>query len=146
MASWRDALTRAALEDVQLLVDAGLAIGRDSLARAGVFPPVPLVVNFAGSVLRLDHNASHLPRAASPAAVADDAIELLRRTAHVTHAVALVAPTRLAKARKDAVEIWIEHREGTALSLIQPYRRPALGGAVTFGAPAAYPADRRIWA
>ncbi len=129
---------------MQGLVDAAIAAGRGALSNAGVITPIPLIVTVDGSVLQLSFDAPIAP--GTPVQQqADAAIAALRKASAAGRAVALVTSTRLAKENSDAVEVWAEHAEGAALTLLQPFHRSLLGGVVEFGALAAYPGQRRVW-
>jgi len=145
--TWSDALSPAGRRDIQALVDAAIAAARSALAGAEVFAPIPLIVASNGGVLPL--SAAQLIAPGTPAErQAAIAIEALRKVAPAARAAALVTPTRVAGSGQgagEALEIWAEHREGAALTLLQPFNRSLLGGVVELGALTAYPGELRIW-
>jgi dihydropteroate synthase len=146
MTSWREALSDGARADVDQLVDSGLAVAKSRLQTLAFFPPVPIFANGQGAIMQVAHDPSLLGRKATATEVADDAVEQLKKVRDSARGVALVTSTHLAKERTDAVEVWIEHREGIAVSVILPYQRPTLGGVITFGQLRAFAATRRVWA
>lgn len=145
MASWGDALSATARGDVKRIVDTGLSLGHAALLSTLVFPPIPIIVTTAGEVLQLHHDPSRLGRRATTRDHAADAVELLRKTAPAARAVGLVVPTHLARERSDALEVWVEHREGTALTVFEPFHRPVIRGIIDYEPATAYPAERRVW-
>lgn len=129
---------------MQELIDSAFAVARAGLAGAEVLQATPLMVTLADDVLQL--SIDDLVPAATPA---DQRLELalqaLTRAESAARAFAVVATAHVAGQRSDAVEIWAEHREGVALTILQPFKRTLIGGVVEFGEVSAYAADRRIW-
>ena len=146
MTSWREALSDGARADVDQLVDSGLAVAKSRLQTLAFVPPVPIFANEQGAIMQVAHDPSRLGRKATATAVADDAVEQLKKVKDSARGVALVTSTHLAKERTDAVEVWVEHGEGIAVSIILPYQRPTLGGVITFGQLRAFTGARRVWA
>lgn len=146
MTSWREALSDGARADVDQLVDSGLAVAKSRLQTLAFFPPVPIFANEQGAIMQVAHDPSGLGRKATATAVADDAVEQLKKVKEYARGVALITSTHLAKERTDAVEVWVEHGEGIAVSIILPYQRPTLGGVITFGQLRAFAGARRVWA
>ena len=145
MTSWREALSDSARSDVDQLVDSGLAVAKSRLQTLAFFPPVAIFANEQGAIMQVAHDPSHLGRKATATAVADDAVLQLTKVKDQARGVALVTSTHLAKERTDAIEVWIEHREGVALTILLPYQRPTLGGVITFGQLRAFTGVRRVW-
>ncbi len=145
MTSWREALSDGARADVDRLVDAGLAVAKSKLQTLAVFPPVPIFVDEHGGIMQVAQDLAALGKRPTIESMADDAILQLGKVREYARGVALVTSTHLAKERSDAVEVWVEHVEGIAVSVLLPYQRPTLGGVITFGQLRAFAADRRIW-
>ncbi len=142
--AWGAMLSASARIDVETLASTGLAIAHDALHHAVNFDPVPLVITEAGEALQLRHDRSRLGRAA-PELVAKHARELLAASGPRTRAVALVTVARLVRYKSDAIEIWIEHREGAALTVLQPFVRDPIGRPEYYE-PRAFSASRFVWA
>jgi hypothetical protein len=140
MSAWGDALSPQARADVQGLVDAAIAAGRQALSGAEVIEPIPFLLSTNGQLLRL--SADSAPGTPLPV-LAEQAIAKLRTVGPAARAVGLVTTTHTAKGA--TLEIWVEHAEGAALTLRQPYKRSLLGGVVEFEPLAAYPGERRVW-
>lgn len=145
MTSWREALSDGARADVDRLVDAGLAVAKSRLQTLALFPPVPVFANADGAIMQVAHDSTALGRRAKADAIADDAVRQLQKVKASARGVALVTSTHLAKERTDAIEVWVEHHEGVAVSILLPYQRPTLGGVITFGQLRAFAAPKRVW-
>ena len=145
MTSWREALSDGARADVAHLVDAGLAVAKSRLQTLALFSPVPVFANEDGAIMQVAHDPSALGRRAKPEAIADDAVLQLQKVKGYARGVALITSTHLAKERTDAIEVWVEHAEGVAVSILLPYQRPTLGGVITFGQLRAFSASKRVW-
>jgi len=145
MTSWREALSDGARADVDRLVDAGLAVAKSRLQTLALFPPVPVFAREDGAIMQVAHDSTALGRRAKAEAIAEDAVQQLRKVKDSARGVALVTSTHLAKERSDAIEVWVEHTEGVAVSILLPYQRPTLGGVITFGQLRAFAASKRVW-
>ena len=145
MTSWREALSDGARADVDRLVDAGLAVAKSRLQTLALFPPVPVFANADGTIMQVAHDSTALGRRAKADAIADDAVRQLQKVKTSARGVALITSTHLAKERTDAIEVWVEHHEGVAVSILLPYQRPTLGGVITFGQLRAFAAPKRVW-
>ena len=145
MTSWREALSDGARADVDRLVDAGLAVAKSRLQTLALFPPVPVFANADGAIMQVAHDSTALGRRPKADAIADDAVRQLQKVKTSARGVALITSTHLAKERTDAIEVWVEHHEGVAVSILLPYQRPTLGGVITFGQLRAFAAPKRVW-
>lgn len=141
---WGGTLSAQARDDIEALVEAGLTAARGALAHATTFAAIPLAVSIDGEALQLAHDLDGLRRR-TPEAVATSAVDVLLRTAPQARAVSLVTASRIRSGRTDAIEVWVEHREGAALTVLQPLKRNAAGRPV-YGELAAYNASRLVWA
>jgi hypothetical protein len=57
-----------------------------------------------------------------------------------------VFSTRLSKERTDAVEVRLEHRDGTAAVILMPYKKATFGGRTEYGQLRAFSSRREVWA
>ncbi|HWL59808.1 MAG TPA: hypothetical protein VNQ48_02870 [Microbacteriaceae bacterium] len=140
---WGTSLGEASRGDVEALANAGLGVAERALVVARWLRPIPLVIDFAGKITVLDLDASSIARR-TPEALTSAAIHLLAQHAPQARAVALVTGSRLTADRVDAIEVWVEHRDGDALTVLRPFRRA--GGRLRLLAPRAYQGSRLIWA
>lgn len=146
--TWGDSLGVQSRHDVEALTDAGLRAAARVLDTGRWLRPIPLAITFAGTVEELDSDAAALERR-TPAALTSAAIYLLAQHAPQSRAVALVTGSRLTAEGRPAegrhvIEVWVEHRDGEALTVLQPYRRDR--GRPQLDAPRAYTGSRLIWA
>jgi len=137
--TWGAALREQARADLERLVTAGIRAAEPVLEAGRWLPPMPLFVTFAGELraLKLDQSALSDRR---PASLVSAAIYLLAQHAPEARAVALVTGSRLAAERRDAIEVWAEHRDGAALTVLRP--GPGRGSRPT----SAYRGSRLVWA
>lgn len=142
MPAWSDALSPQGRADMQALVDAAIAAGRTALSSAEIITPIPLLLTTSGQLLRLSIDQLVPPETPLPKQ-AEAAVAALGKAAAAARAVALVTTSQTP--RGAALEVWAEHAEGAALTLLQPYKRSLLGGLVEFEPLAAYPGQRRVW-
>lgn len=140
--TWGNDLGETSRRDVEALVGAGLGAAERALGAAHWLRPIPLVIDFAGTVTELELDATSLTRR-TPAALTSAAIHLLAQHAPQARGVALVTGSRLTAERGDAIEVWVEHRDGDALTVLRPFDRA--GGRLRLSAPRAYQGSRLIW-
>ncbi len=141
--AWGASLSERSRRDVEALADAGLRAAERALGAAEWLRPIPLALSFTGAVQELELDSTALPRR-TPAALTSAAIYLLAQHAPPSRAVALVTASRLTGRRHDAVEVWVEHRDGAALTVLREFTRR--GGRARFGEPRAYLGSPIVWA
>ncbi|MDF1478549.1 hypothetical protein PYV02_05560 [Leifsonia sp. H3M29-4] len=146
MHSWRDALSAAAQADIDRLLDSGLRLAQQHLVAASEFDPFAIIVAVDGRLLAVDLDTSELGKHPEAEAISLAARAQLRHLAPSARCTALVTNTRLSRERTDAIEVRLEHREGVALIVLLPYKRPKFGGTTQYGEAAAYPGVREVWA
>ena len=141
MTSWRDSTSPAAQDDLDGLLDTGLKAAEDFLARRGQFHPFAVAVSLDGQDRFLaSAGSSDRPHATD---LLDDLLAGVRSDADATRATAFVADV-LAN-RTDCVRLELEHREGTALVILVPYKRSRLRKSVALGGMTVSAGVRRIW-
>jgi hypothetical protein len=145
MPSPRVVLSASAQSDVDRTLDAAIRVARNHLAESSEFDPFALVTDADGRLLAADVDLSSLGRHPESDLIADATTAQLRSIAGTIRCAALTVNTRLSELRTDAVEVRIEHRDGAALLVFLPYKRPRFGGAVEYGDLRAYPAAPTIW-
>jgi len=137
--TWGTSLSESARRDLEALIDAGLRAADPIIADARWLPPMPFVVTLGGELRALAVDEAAQPDR-NPVRLVGAAIRLLREEAIEARAVALATGSRLEADRTDVVEVWAEHREGAAITVLRPYPRR--------GARAderAYRGSRLIW-
>ncbi len=146
MTSWRDGLGEAAQADLDRLLDRALTMARENLARASEFEPFAIVADGDGRVLGTDWDTRALGKHPDVDDVLAAALVQLRELSPTLRATALVTNTQLAKEKTAAVEVRLEHRQGAAIVVLLRYKRARFGPQIDFGALAAFPGTREIWA
>jgi hypothetical protein len=145
MQSWRDALSAPAQADVDRLLDSAIRLAQQSLAQASEFDPFALVAAVDGRLLAVDLDVSGLGKHPDSVAIMAATAAQLKTLASSARCTALAGNTRLSQEKTDAIEVRIEHREGVALLVLLPYKRPKFGGRIEYGEPRAFPGKREIW-
>jgi len=141
---WGDRLSAVARTDVERLVNGGLEAAWSALDKAHNFDPIPFLIGVEASARRLDYDRGRLGDV-GPDAVARHALQLLVDRAAEARAIALVTVARLSQYEADAIEVWVEHREGEALTVLQPFARSPLGKP-HYDEVRAFTAPRVVWA
>jgi hypothetical protein len=145
MHSWRDGLSAAAQTDLDRVLDTALGLARRSLAEASEFDPFALVTDVEGRLLAVDLDTSALGKHPDSAAIAHATAAQLKTLTASARCTALTLNTRLSQPRTDALEVRLEHREGAALLVLLPYKRPKFGGRLEFGELKAFPGIPEVW-
>lgn len=70
-------------------------------------------------------------------------VEGLRAERDTLRAAAVVSDVRLSDS--DAVRVELEHEEGHAIVVLQPYQRKRLRRGIEYGQITAGPGDRQVW-
>ncbi|WP_216897721.1 hypothetical protein [Nocardia alni] len=138
MATWRDRVSESAQEDLDGLLDVALTMAEERLADKGAFYPFALVVNGETGVV----DVVGLPYASAPQAqeLGYRAVGAMRSQ---IRAAAVVADVRLPETGGDGIDVFLEHAEGIALGILQPYH--LADSEVVPGSLEAHSAQQRIW-
>ena len=142
-ASLREQSTR----DIESLVTAAWARAAREVTTGRWLRPIPLLVTFTGGVRELELETADLARR-TPEVLTSQAVYQLAQHSTEARAVALVTGVRLTSSRQPAVEVWVEHRDTGALTLLRAHRgtgrgfrvepwRAATGSRVVWTTPAA---------
>jgi hypothetical protein len=143
MVSWRDNATDQAQADLDGLVDDAVGLAIEVIAEAGEFLPFSLAVSVDGERQAIQPNYPR-ERELSAAEQLVAQWSALVDVKDSLRAVAVAVNVRLPEAKRDGIEISVEHREGVAIGLIFPYTVGA-DGASQLDAPSAHRRDPRIW-
>ncbi len=146
MYSWGDGVSDATQAELDRLLNSALRLAQSLLSEAAVFEPAALVVADDSRVLELDPDRSSLGKHPDAELVIDNAIRHLRRVRTEVRCTAVVFSTRLSKERTDAVEVRLEHRDGTAAVILMPYKKATFGGRTEYGQLRAFSSRREVWA
>lgn len=132
-------------DELNALLTASLRLAEKHLAGAASFEPFVLVTSPDGRTLAAEIDRSQLQRHPESEEIADAAIAQLRGLAPSVRATALTLNARLAKERSDAIEVRLEHRDGVALLVLVPYRKPKFGGRIEYGDMQTFRGTRDVW-
>lgn len=138
MATWREHTSATAQADLDGLLDAALGMAEHTLAERGAFHPFGLVVDRDGrtEVIAVESGPAQLAQEHAYQAIAARRKEI--------RAAAVVTDVSLPETGGDAIDVQLEHAEGTALSVLEPYR--IVDGDVRPEPLEAHSEQRRIWA
>lgn len=143
MASWRDAASQQAQDDLDGLLDPALGFAQQQLDKHGEFYPYAVVVDADGQQRMVaadtgsDRPASADLITALIAALSDDRDQL--------RAAAIVADVRLPETGGDAVRVTFEHSERIALTVLLPYKTKRFGRGIDYGGLQTEAAAAFIW-
>ena len=144
--AWRQRVSRDAAATIDTLMAHVQAVAEEQLGRHGAFPAFLVTARKDGEY-ELDTLDPGETAGLAPEAVlaALRALAVERRDELVCAGVAFPAtlPDRQAQ---EAVVVETEHREGAALTVVQPYRVKGAERTVGFGDAVAEPAGRWLWA
>jgi hypothetical protein len=125
------------------LLNAALPFAKQQLAKHGEFFPYGVAMTREGKIAMIaGYTGSERPPSSE---VLDILYEGLRSKAEENRGAAVVADVRLKGQGTDAIQVEIEHREGVALKVLQPYRKKRFGGGLETGQMLAEAGERRIW-
>lgn len=127
------------------MLDAAIRQAKTHLIDSSEFSPFAIVTDGDGRLLAADLDLTSLGKHPGSDEIAAATTAQLRAIAPIVRCIALTVNTRLSERKTDAVEVRLEHREGAAMLILLPYRRPRFGGDVDFGDLMMFPAAPDIW-
>lgn len=131
MASWRDAASQQAQDDLDGLLDPALDFAQQQLDKHGEFYPYAVVVDSDGHQRMVTADTGEERPASADLITA--LISALSEQRNDLRAAAIVADVHVSEIGSDAVRVTLEHSEQVALSVLLPYRRRRLGRAIDYG-------------
>jgi hypothetical protein len=143
MASWRDAVSRRAQQDLDGLLDAALGYAKQQLEKVREFYPYAIVVDTEGQqrMLAADTGAER----PGSAVLITMLFGVLADQRDQLRGAAIVANARLPESGSDAVRVTLEHSEQVALMVLLPYRPRQFGQGVDYGDLQAVAAEGFVW-
>jgi hypothetical protein len=140
--SWRDAASPEAQADLDGLLNAALPFAQEMLRTRGEFYPYGVALARSGEHTMLvgDDDATDRPPSADVFATLLAGVQAQRDD---LRAVALVADVRADSS--DAIRVELEHREGSVMAVLLPYKRHRLRGGVDFGELVAGTTAPKVW-
>ncbi|MGX1772068.1 hypothetical protein ACWIGW_08130 [Nocardia brasiliensis] len=137
MVAWRETASDLAQSDLDGLLDEALTVAEQRLTEHGQLVPFGIVVDRRGTTQLITAEASG---ATQSLALGTAAIGAMRSR---IRAAALVVDVRLPDTGGDGIEVFLEHAEGIALTVLEPYR--LAGKNLSVSPLEASTAQRRIW-
>lgn len=145
MDSWGDAVSDAAQAELDRLLNSSIRLAQARLTEAALFEPIALLIAEDGRILEVDQDRSALGKHPDVDEVLRNAVRHLRQVRGESRCTALVINTRLARERTDAVEVRLEHRDGTSAAVLMPYKKATFGGRTEFGELRAFVSRPLVW-
>jgi hypothetical protein len=142
MASWRDAASQQAQDDLDGLLNAALPFAQQMLDKHGEFFPFAVAVD-VHSDTRMIMGDPDLGERPPSAEVLSTILEELQRNREKFRAIARVSDVRAADS--DAVRVEVEHSEGPSMAVLLPYRKRRLRSGVEYGSLEATVAAPAVW-
>lgn len=143
MASWRDAASQEAQDDLDGLLGPALEFAQQQLDKYREFYPFAIVVDTDGQqrMVAADTGAER-PESAD---LITTLIGALAGQRDQLRGAAIVADVRVPETGGDAVRVTLEHSEQVALTVLLPYRSRRFGRSVDYGDLQAGAAAAFIW-
>jgi hypothetical protein len=143
MASWRDAASQQAQDDLDGLLDPALGFAQQQLDKHSEFHPYAVVVDTDGQQRMVAADTGDdQPTSADLITMLVASLSSQRDRLRAT---AIVADVRVAEIDSDAVRVVLEHREGPHLAVLLPYKRRRFGRGFDFGQLQAATVLRQVW-
>ena len=145
MSNWRDAASEEVQDDFDRLAEVTVAAAREFLDRTGDFIPFPMVVKSDGELALIGLNQPVPPTPPDPQEVIAGIVGLFRDRRDSIRALAIGADVQVAAEATDAIEVRLEHRDGTCVTLLVPYQIDPLDDSYLFEEPRETPSHPQIW-
>lgn len=142
MTSWRDGASRQAQDDLDELLGVGLEFARQQLRKHGEFFPYAAAVNVDGEGSLIAGVTDFDDDRPDSLAIIELCYAGIRERRDELRAAVVVADVLVNDG--DAISLQLEHAEGIALAIFQPYGRKRLGR-IGYGDLVAQPGEARIW-
>lgn len=148
--SWRDGVDPRTLEDIDTLFGTALGMAQEQLLEHGAFLPVALATTVDGELRLiavtpddLDDESAEVGEVDVDAMIAE-LYAVLRQERDGFRAIALISDVFLPDSDTDAVQMSVEHADGTAISAVQPYNHDD-DGHWNYPDPFLDPQERIVW-
>lgn len=142
---WRDDASEEVQDDFDRLADVTIAAARNFLDQGGDFIPFPMVVKSDGELALIGLEQPATPTVPDPVEVLDGIITLFRERRDSIRALAIGSDVQVPAEATDAIEVRLEHRDGTAITLLVPYQLDSLDDSYIYDEPRLQAGDRAIW-
>jgi hypothetical protein len=145
MTGWRDDASEEVLDDFDRLAEVTLAAARSFLDLEGQFIPFPMAIKTDGVLAPIGLDQPKPPTAPDIQEVMDGLIGLFRERRASIRALAIAADVLIPGEMMDAIEVRLEHSDGTAITLLVPYSIDSLDDSYLYEEPRISAGDRLIW-
>lgn len=144
MGSWRDGASPEAQNDLDTLLDLTLPFAQQQLVDHGEFIPFAAAVSTAGEARLVMAAPTSSDEPPPSAEVIDMTVSGLRGQRDRIRATAIAANVGTAE-MGDAIAIDLEHADGHAITVLQPYAIEPGDNSISFRDLLAQPGPSRIW-
>lgn len=132
--------------ELDRLLDSALALARQRLAAASDFEPFAIFADSNSRVMAMDWDTAPLGKHPEIQQILGAAVVALRHVRDDARCTALIVNTHLSKEKTDALEVRLEHCQGTSVVVFLPYKRAKFGNHVDFGDMKVYNGKQTVWA
>jgi|SRR5471030_574189 hypothetical protein len=145
MSNWRDSASEEVQDDFDRLAEVTLAAARSFLDLEGSFIPFPMAIKTDGVLAPIGMEQPVTPTVPDIVEVMDGLVGLFRERRGSIRALAIGADVLIPGEMMDAIEVRLEHRDGTAIKILVPYTIDSLDDMYLYDEPRIETGDRIIW-
>jgi hypothetical protein len=145
MSNWRDTASDEVQDDFDRLAEVTVAAARNFLERQGDFIPFPMAIKADGELALIGLDQPEAPSPPDPVDVIAGIVGLFRERRDSIRALAVAADIEIPAEAQDAIEVRLEHRDGTSILIVVPYQIDPLDDAYQFDEPRELETRPRIW-
>jgi hypothetical protein len=145
--SWRDGVDPLTLKDIDTLFGTALGMAQEQLLEHGAFLPVALATTVDGELRLIAVTPDDLDDESAEVdvdAMIGELYAVLRQERDGFRAIAVISDVFLPESDTDAIQMSVEHSDGTAISAVQPYNHDD-GGTWNYPDPFLDPQERIVW-
>jgi hypothetical protein len=144
-SSWREATSEGAQADLDALAEVSLDFAQHMLGKRGEYYPFAAGVTTAGEIEMINVGPDVVGEHPASTDVINALCGLLNGMREELRAAAIVSDVRLTELNTDAIDVALEHAEGTALTVQLPYPKRRLRRGIEYGRMHASAGQARIW-
>ena len=144
-SNWRDDASEEVQDDFDRLSEATIGAARNFLDRNGDFIPFPMAIKADGELALIGLDQPVTPTVPNPADVIEGIVTLFRERKDSIRALAIGADVQVPSEATDAIEVRLEHRDGTAITVLIPYQLDSLDDSYLYDEPRIQDGDPVIW-
>jgi hypothetical protein len=145
MTNWREGASEEVQDDFDRLAEVTIAAARNFLDRNGEFIPFPMAVKSDGELALIGLEQPETPEVPIAEDVVRGIVGLFRERKDSIRALAIGADVQVPSEATDAIEVRLEHQDGTCITVLVPYRLDPLDDSYTYDEPLVEAGSRVIW-